>query len=230
MEINSDLISINLSTNIGFAIAGGVFDIHLKRNHELPCTFTKYYITAFDYQTELLFPLYMGERILIRYCEPLAFIRVKKIPKSKAGELSIEINLTIDKDENMNIIATEMHSKKNLPIEYNFLENFESKSYRMILDGIKYKEQDIECDKKIREFKLVIKSIREKYKDYTIREEINGFLNTLNKSKDEMNIELVNELLFDLYKRIIELNINVDLESIQKQLANNNNNNNNVRT
>ena len=126
----------------------------------------------------------------------------------------------------MNIIATEMHSKKNLPIEYNFLENFESKSYRMILDGIKYKEQDIECDKKIREFKLIIKSIREKYKDYKIREEINGFLNTLNKSKDEMDTELVNQMLFDLYKRIIELNINVDLESIQKQLANNNNNNN----
>lgn len=216
MESNPNFLTVNLSTNIGFEVAGGIFDMHLTRNQELPCTFSKTYITAFDYQSELLFPMYCGERKLIRYCEPLAHIKCKNITKSKAGELKIEMTLTVDKDENLKVTAVETYhmTKKQLAIEFFYLDNCEQKGYKLILDGANFKEQDNLVESKIREFKLTIKSVREKSKEYKVREEMNTFLNSLNKSREILSIEVVNQLLADLYAKIIELKININLSNI----------------
>jgi hypothetical protein len=86
-------ISTLLSNNIGFSVAGGLFDIHLKRNTRLPCMNVKSYTTAFDYQRELILPLYTGERPLVKFCESLGKLRISKIPKVKAGEILIEVKL-----------------------------------------------------------------------------------------------------------------------------------------
>ncbi len=208
-------MTINLSTNIGFEVAGGVFDIHLSRNSLLPCEFSKTYVTAFDYQSELMFPMYSGERRLIKYCESLAHIKCKNITKSKAGEPRIEMKLTLDRDEILKIETVEINRKKNrqLPIEFFYLDNYEQKGYKLILDGIKFREQDALVESKVKEFKLTIKSVREKCKEYKVREEMNAFLNRLNKSREQLSIELVNQLITDLYAKISELKLDISINN-----------------
>ena len=205
-----ELVTTNLNHNIGFAIAGGIFDIHLKRNETLPCKHSKSYITAFDFQTELLFPMYMGERPLIRYCESLGQVKVKSIPRVKAGEISIELNIVADEDEKLTITAIESKNKKNLPVEFEFNEVYVSKGVQMLIDAVKFKAQDAECEKKVADFKSKIKDVRIKYKrDYHIREEMNAYMSRLNKLKDEMSVETINSLFNDLKKKLVQLKVKV---------------------
>ena len=198
-----------------------MFDIHLKRTTELPCKFTKSYITAFDYQTELLFPIFMGERPMVRYCESLGQVKVKNIPKAKAGELNIEISLIIDQDENLFVTAMDTKHKKNLPIEFHFQSVYESKGIQMILDAIKFKVPDNECEKKVKEFKTIIREVRTRYDNHLIREEMNALLDTLNKSKQNMSAAVVDGLLVALKSKIEQLNLRkIDLKKIISSLKN----------
>jgi molecular chaperone DnaK (HSP70) len=78
----------------------------------------------------------MGERPLIRYCESLGQVKVKNIPRVKAGEISIELNIVADEDEKLTITAIESKNKKNLPVEFEFNEVYVSKGVQMLIDAV----------------------------------------------------------------------------------------------
>jgi molecular chaperone DnaK (HSP70) len=106
-EKSFDKISTLLGNNIGFSVAGGLFDIHLKRNSALPCKNVKSYTTAFDYQRELVLPLFTGERPLTRYCGSLGKVNKRPLP------IQLELNPTyVSKDVDM-IVDAMRHKKQD---------------------------------------------------------------------------------------------------------------------
>ena len=150
----------------------------------------------------------MGERPLVRYCESLGQVRVKNIPKAKAGEMAIEMTLHVDEDEKLSVTAIESKHKKPLLVEFEFNETYESKGVQLIIDAIKYKAQDNEVQKKINIFKNRIKDVRIKYqRDYAIREEMNLFMSKLNRLKYDISIEIIDQLLNDLENRTKKLKL-----------------------
>ena len=152
--------------------------------------------------------MYMGERPLIRYCESLGQVRVKNIPKGKAGEIAIEMTLHVDEDEKLSVTAIENKHKKFLTVEFEFNETYESKGVQLIIDAIKFKAHDNEMQKKINIFKNLVKDVRIKYQlDYKIREEMNFFMSKLNKLKDGITMESLDQLLSDLQTKVKKLKI-----------------------
>jgi hypothetical protein len=199
-------ISTVLGNNIGFAVAGGIFDIHLKRNSSLPCQNVKTYTTAFDYQKELVLPVYTGERPLTRYCESLGKVYITKLPRVKAGEILIEVTLYVDADEKLSITALDVDSKKTLPIRLELNPTYKSRDVESIMDAIKYKKEDTQLVKLIKELKTMIRDIRVKYDDFEVREEMNYFLNKLTKT-EMVDKESVEALIDEFYKKMLELDI-----------------------
>ena len=152
--------------------------------------------------------MYMGERPLIRFCESLGQVKVKGIPRSKAGEISIELTLYVDEDEKLTVSAVENKNNKPLHVEFEFNETYESKGVQLLLDAIKYKSQDLAIQNKVTKFKNLVKDVRVKYqRDFLVREEMNSFMSRLNKLRDEINIENMNELIGNLEKRVEQLKL-----------------------
>ena len=152
--------------------------------------------------------MYMGERPLIRYCESLGQVRVKSIPKSRAGEISIELTLYVDEDEKLTVSATESKHNKGLPVEFEFNETYESKGVQLLLDSIRFKHEDAEIQKRVTNFKNMVKDVRVKYQhDYMIREEMNAFMSQLNKLKEEIDLQSMDSIINQLEERIRELKL-----------------------
>ena len=155
--------------------------------------------------------MFMGERPLIRYCESLGQVKVKNIPKSRAGEISIELTLYVDADEKLTVTAIESKHSKALPVEFEFNETYESKGVQLLLDAIRFKVEDAEVQKRVNTFKNMVKDVRVKYQhDYLIREEMNAFMSRLNKLKEEIDLQSMDLLIKNLQERIQELKIEKD--------------------
>ncbi len=153
--------------------------------------------------------MFMGERPLIRYCESLGQVKVKNIPKSRAGEISIEMTMHVDEDEKLTVSAIENKHGKALPVEFEFNETYESKGVQLLLDAIKFKSQDSEVQKRVTIFKNLVKDVRIKYQhDYLVREEMNAFMSRLNKLKEEIDLQSMDSLIKDLNERVLKLKIN----------------------
>jgi hypothetical protein len=166
-QMNS--VSTLLGQSIGFAVAGGLFDIHLPRNTQLPTKVSKIYTTAFDYQKEIMLPIYVGERPLIKHCEALGKVRVKQMPACKAGELQIELTLNVDVDEKLSCTAMDLTNKKQLPIDLEFNLTYSARgAVDQILDAMKFKQEDEELVEMAKEFKILIRDVRVKYSGYEV--------------------------------------------------------------
>ena len=132
----------------------------------------------------------------------------KGILKSCAGKISIELTLYVDEDEKLTVSATENKHNRALPVEFEFNETYESKGVQLLLDAIRFIHEDAEYQKRVTNFKNMVKDVRVKYKhDYLIREEMNVFMSQLNKFKEEIDLQSMALTINQLEERIRELKL-----------------------
>lgn len=74
--------------SLGMELYDGTFSPIIERNESLPCSRSRVYSTARDYQDTMEFRIYQGESIMVRDNLLLGTLELDGLPKQRAGEVS----------------------------------------------------------------------------------------------------------------------------------------------
>lgn len=99
-ERTGDMKDIILSDicpfSLGTELYDGSFSPIIERNDTLPCSRTRYYVTASDFQTELNFNIYQGESLMAKDNLLLGNLKLTGIPRERAGEVGAYVTFLYD--------------------------------------------------------------------------------------------------------------------------------------
>lgn len=70
--------------------------------------------TVSDNQTSVALKILQGERPFMRYCFLLGTLVIEGLPEAKAGKVTFEVTVEIDKDETLVVTAIEPRENRNL--------------------------------------------------------------------------------------------------------------------
>ena len=90
--ILSDICPFSLGTEI----YDGSFSPIIERNDTLPCSRTRCYVTVSDFQTELDFNIYQGESLVAKDNLLIGQMKLKHLPKARAGEVGASVTFLYD--------------------------------------------------------------------------------------------------------------------------------------
>lgn len=98
---------------LGIATVGGVMDIIIERNGQLPLERTRYFSTSRDDQTRVVLPIYSGNSRRIEENQQLGVIELTDIPPGPREEVQIEVTFEVDTNGMLSIRATDMRTGLN---------------------------------------------------------------------------------------------------------------------
>ena len=87
-EIRDMVLSDICPFSLGMELYDGTFSPIIERNDTLPCSRSRLYSTARDFQDTMEFRIYQGESIMVRDNLLLGTLRLDGLPKLPAGEVS----------------------------------------------------------------------------------------------------------------------------------------------
>ncbi len=87
-EIRDMVLSDICPFSLGMELYDGTFSLIIERNDTLPCSRSRLYSTARDFQDTMEFRIYQGESIMVRDNLLLGTLRLDGLPKLPAGEVS----------------------------------------------------------------------------------------------------------------------------------------------
>ncbi len=87
-EIRDMVLSDICPFSLGMELYDGTFSPIIERNDTLPCSRSRLYSTARDFQDTMEFRIYQGESIMVRDNLLLGTLRLDCLPKLPAGEVS----------------------------------------------------------------------------------------------------------------------------------------------
>lgn len=87
-EIRDMVLSDICPFSLGMELYDGTFSPIIERNDTLPCSRSRLYSTARDFQDTMEFRIYQGESIMVRDNLLLGTLRLDGLPKLLAGEVS----------------------------------------------------------------------------------------------------------------------------------------------
>lgn len=98
---------------LGIATIGGVMDIIIERNGQLPLERTRYFSTSRDDQTRVVLPVYSGNSRRIEENQPLGVLELTNIPPGPREEVQIEVTFEVDTNGMLSVRATDMRTGLN---------------------------------------------------------------------------------------------------------------------
>lgn len=108
---------------LGVEVNGGIMDTIIKRNTMIPCEKTKLYTTVDDNIDTIMIKIFEGERVMTEYNCKIGEFCLENLPKTKKGELEIEICFSIDINGIVTVKAHERSSNENKTIIVNTNKN-----------------------------------------------------------------------------------------------------------
>lgn len=82
--------------SLGVEIRGNIFSPIIERNDTLPCSRTRVYCTASDYQTAMEFPIYQGENMVADKNLLLGTMELLDLPSAPRGVVSAKVTFMYD--------------------------------------------------------------------------------------------------------------------------------------
>ncbi len=98
---------------LGVAMIGGVMDIIIERNGQLPLERTRYFSTSRDDQTRVVLPVYSGNSRRIEDNQQLGILELTEIPPGPREEVQIEVTFEVDTNGMLSVRATDMRTGLN---------------------------------------------------------------------------------------------------------------------
>lgn len=95
---------------LGVATVGGVMDIIIERNAQLPLERTRYFSTSRDDQTRVVLPVYAGNSRRIEDNRQLGVLELTDIPPGPREHVQIEVTFEINTNSMLNVRATDMRT------------------------------------------------------------------------------------------------------------------------
>jgi len=100
-------LSLGIETNDGKMITV------VKRNTLIPTKQTHMFTTVEDNQSEVLFPVYEGERVMAKDNHILGEFTLSGIPPAPRGEPDIEVTFDLDANSILNVTAVDKSTGRN---------------------------------------------------------------------------------------------------------------------
>jgi molecular chaperone DnaK len=97
---------------LGVATVGGVMDIIIERNGQIPLERTRYFSTARDNQTRVVLPIYSGNSRRIEENRQLGILELTDIAPGPREDVSIEVTFEVNTNSMLNVRATDMRTGK----------------------------------------------------------------------------------------------------------------------
>lgn len=98
---------------LGIATVGGVMDIIIERNGQLPLERTRYFSASRDNQTRVVLPIYSGNSRRIEENHQLGTLELTDIAPGPREEIRIEVTFEVDTNSMLSVRATDMRTGKN---------------------------------------------------------------------------------------------------------------------
>ena len=95
---------------LGVATVGGVMDIIIERNGQLPLERSRYFSTSRDDQTRVVLPIYAGNSRRIEENHLLGVLELEDIPPGPREDVSIEVTFEVNTNSMLSIRATDMRT------------------------------------------------------------------------------------------------------------------------
>ena len=95
---------------LGVATVGGVMDIIIERNGQLPLERSRHFSTSRDDQTRVVLPIYSGNSRRIEDNHLLGVLEMDDIPPGPREEVSIEVAFEVNTNSMLSIRATDLRT------------------------------------------------------------------------------------------------------------------------
>lgn len=111
-DIFSDSIMLLDSTplSLGIELHGGIMDIIIKRNSQIPCEESRMYSTDEDNMSSIVINVYEGERSLVAHNIKVGTFELTNLPLRPKGQPEIEITFKIDANGIVSVCAHDKES------------------------------------------------------------------------------------------------------------------------
>ncbi|XP_072043745.1 endoplasmic reticulum chaperone BiP-like [Amphiura filiformis] len=129
---------------LGISSLGDIMTPVIKRNTEIPCKNTSRFTTVHDDQTEVLFPVFEGERPITRDNHYLGNFLLTGVPPAPARVPNIDVSFEIDADGILKVEAVDKASgnKAGITITSEQSSLDVNEIQRMINDAERFAEED----------------------------------------------------------------------------------------
>lgn len=133
----SDILPLSL----GVEIIGGRSSVVISRNAIVPASFTQQYTTVYKDQSEVLFKLYEGERVLAKENNLLGEMTLTEL---QPNHPAIDVTFTIDENGTLHTKAVEKKTGKSTEaiVQYSEKRLTQDEIERMIVDAQRLKLED----------------------------------------------------------------------------------------
>jgi len=130
--------------SLGIETVGGVMSKIIHRNTPVPTEKFDIFTTTEDYQTQLVIPIYEGERPLTKFNRLLGELSLTDIPPAKKGYPQIKVSFKLDKNAVLTVTAEDMatKNKREVEIKKGFLSAAEIALITQ--DALKFADEDAE--------------------------------------------------------------------------------------
>ena len=95
---------------LGVATVGGVMDIIIERNGQLPLQRSRHFSPARDDQTRVVLPVYAGNSRRIEDNHQLGVLELTDIPPGPREEVNIEVTFEVNTNSMLNVSATDLRT------------------------------------------------------------------------------------------------------------------------
>jgi len=183
-------ISSTLNSTIGIGVLGGRFSKQLLRGQTLPCKNISSIATVSDNQTCVALKILQGERSFQRYCFLLGTLQIEGLREAKAGKVSFDVTVEIDKDETLVVTAIEPRENKKLKC---VIEKGKIKPYgaSLITDAQLNLNADTIALKKVEKISDIIRNARDscegKEFETKVREKMNMMVNWMSDRDEDID-------------------------------------------
>ena len=97
---------------LGIATVGGVMDILIERNGQLPLERTRLFSPSRDNQTRVVLPIYSGNSRRIEDNQQLGMLELAEIPPGLREDVSIEVRFEVNTNSMLSVQATDLRTGK----------------------------------------------------------------------------------------------------------------------
>ncbi len=171
-EIKDMVLSDICPFSLGTAIYDGSFSPIIERNETLPCSRTRYYVTASDNQTRLTFPIYQGESMMAKDNLLLGELEITDLPKAPKGSVGASATFMYDINGILDIRITSQDKtihktilNKNMQLSEKELEERLKQLQQMTLHPSEQEENRLLLEEAKRLYKECNPRFREAIKD-----------------------------------------------------------------
>lgn len=98
---------------LGIATVGGVMDILIERNGQLPLERSRLFSAARDNQTRVVLPVYSGNSRRIEENHQLGVLELTDIAPGPREDIKIEVTFEVDTNSMLSVRATDMRTGRN---------------------------------------------------------------------------------------------------------------------